>query len=59
MAIKVIKEGTTVFKIKCLNCDALLSYKKSDIVGYSITCPCCGSLCPHYNRIEEESEDTE
>jgi hypothetical protein len=51
MAIQVIKEGTKVFKIKCLNCDAILSYEKEDIVGGSITCTCCGSFCQHYNRM--------
>lgn len=59
MAIKVIKEGSAVFKIKCLNCDARYSYELSDVIGRSTKCPCCGEFCPHYNHIKEESEDTE
>lgn len=59
MAIKIIRKGKRNFKVECHQCTALLSYDIHDIVGGSIRCPCCGEYCQHYNRIREDSEDTE
>lgn len=57
--IEIIKEGKKRFVTVCLNCDARYSYELNDIVGGAVHCPCCREFCAHYNRVKDESEDTE
>ena len=46
--IKIIKDGTRMFKVTCPNCGCEFTYENEDIVTNSaVICPCCEQYLPH------------
>ena len=61
MAIKIIRKPSKVFRLECMDCEALIEYSFSDLNPNAIKCPCCGAWNDHRLRqkLPKESEDTE
>lgn len=58
MAIKIIKEPTSLFTMECEKCECVFTYNIDDITKHIsfeyIQCPCCKEEIPHYKRNRDE-----
>ena len=54
MAIKIIKEPTSIFTMECEKCECVFTYTIEDLVKLItleyVKCPCCKEEIPHYKR---------
>lgn len=47
--IKIIKDGTRIYKATCPNCGCEFTYENEDIIvaTSAVICPCCEQYLPH------------
>lgn len=44
--IKIIKDGTRIYKATCSNCGCEFTYENEDICNSEVVCPCCEQHLP-------------
>lgn len=56
MAIKIIRNPSTSFRIECEDCEAIFEYGFPDLDKGAIQCPCCKGWNDHCNRLKMPKE---
>ena len=56
--IKIVKQGETIFKMVCPQCNCIYTYEIGDILTgltEGTYCPCCDYFNPHYARNDNDA----
>ena len=53
--IKIVKQGETIFKMVCPQCDCIYTYEIGDILTGGTYCPCCDEFNLHSARKDNDA----
>lgn len=53
--IKIVKQGETIFKMVCPQCNCIYTYEIGDILTGGTYCPCCDEFNLHSTRIKSDT----
>ena len=53
--IKIVKQGETIFRMVCPQCNCIYTYEIGDILTGGTCCPCCNEFNLHSARIKSDT----